>query len=205
MRLPCLAAVTLALVFTPSRGAAQIGRGEPWRLGVLVESLHFSRALVDGSAPASEATGLRPSGGVGAGVALARAGPSWRVELTASWAGLRPQADNTGAALIDKTSHLTRWQLGGAAERKLCAVGAGTLGLGAGPALDWWRITGESRVRIAGQATLALRLPLGGWELEHRLGLGVSASPFVPGDAGAEFETRALVSLFLGMAVGGPL
>lgn len=206
MRLPsCLAAATLALVLAPSLGGAQVGRAAPWRFGVLVESLHFSRALVDGSAPSSEAAGLRPSGGIGVGVALARAGHSWRGEITVGWAGVRPQADNASVAITDKTARLTRWRLGAAAERRLCAVGAGMLGLGAGPALDWWRIAGESRVRIGGQAALALRLPLSGWEVENRLGLGVSASPFVPEDAGAEFEARALVSLFLGMMVRAPL
>jgi hypothetical protein len=206
MRLPaCLASAPLILILAPTLGRAQVGHTAPWRFGVLVESLHFSRSLIDGSAPASEAAGLRPSGGVGLGVAVARAGPSWRAEVTATWAGVRPQADNASVAVTDKTARLTRWRLGAAAERRLGAVGTGMLGLGAGPALDWWRIAGESRVRIGGQAALALRLPLSGWELENRLGVGVSASPFVPEDAGAEFETRALVSLFLGMVVRAPL
>jgi hypothetical protein len=204
MRLPaCLAAVLLVLA--PSPGAAQVALAARWRLGVLLESLHFSRGLVDGSAPSEEAAGLRPSAGAGVGVVLARTSPSWRAELTAGWAGARPQADNAGVAITDKTTRLTRWRLGAAAEHRLGTLGAGTFGLAAGPTLDWWRIAGEDRLRLGGQAALALHLPISGWELENRLGLGVSASPFVPEDAGAEFQTKALVSLQLGLGVRAPL
>jgi hypothetical protein len=199
----CLTLVILAFATSPA--GAQVGPERPWRLGVSVETLRFSRALVDAGAPSPEAAGLRPSGGAGIGVTLARGGRAWRADLTAGWAGARPQADNASATLIDNTARLTRWQLRAAVERRLCAVGAGMLGLGAGPAMDWWRIAGASRLRLGGQAALALRVPLAGWELENRLGAGVSGSPFVPEDAGAGFETRALVSLFLGMVVRAPL
>jgi len=205
MRVPACCAVPIALACGVSVASAQAGQEAPWRLGVLVESLHFGRSLVDGSAPSPEATGLRPSGTVGLDVALARAGRSWRAELTAGWAGSRPQADNAGVAVTDRTTRLTRWRLGVAGERRLCGVGAGMLAIVAGPALDWWRIAGDSRVRLGGQAALALRLPLAGWELENRVGLGISAGPFTPEDAGAEFESRALMSLSLGMGVRAPL
>jgi hypothetical protein len=205
MRLPTCFAVPFALAFAASVGEAQAGHGARWQLGVLVESVHFGRSLVDGSAPSSEAAGLRPAGGVGVGLALARAGRSWRAELMAGWAGARPQADNASVAVTDRTTRLIRWRLSAAAERRLCAVGSGTLGFGAGPAVDWWRVSGESRVRVGGQAALALRLPLSGWELENRAGLGLSAGPFEPEDAGAEFRTRALLTLFLGMGVRAPL
>jgi hypothetical protein len=196
-------AVTLALV--PTDAGAQVGNAGRWRLGMLVESLHFSRGLIDGSAPSSDAAGLRPAGSLALEIALARAGHAWRAELSAGWAGVRPQADNDNVAITDKTARLTRWRLGAAAEHRLCAVGAGSLTVAGGPTLDWWRITGESRVRLGGQAGIALRLPLSGWELENRLGLGLSGSPFIPEDAGPDFETRALVGLFLGMGVRAPL
>jgi hypothetical protein len=201
----CLTLVILALALATSPGGAQVGPDRPWRLGVSIETLRFSRALVEAAAPTPEAAGLRPSAGAGIGVTLARDGRSWRADLTAAWAGVRPQADNASATLIDNTARLTRWQLRAAVERRLCALGAGMLALGAGPSMDWWRIAGTSRLRLGGQAALALRVPLAGWELENRLGAGVSGSPFVPEDAGAEFETRALVSLFLGLVVRAPL
>ena len=204
MRLPA-GLVAVLLLVAPSRGASQVSLPARWRLGALLESLHFSRGLVDGSVPFGDAAGLRPSGGLGVGVVLARTSPLWRAELMAGWAAARPQADNAGIAITDRTSRLTRWRLGAAAERRLCTVGAGTLGFAVGPALDWWRIAGEGRLRLGGQAALALHLPMSGWELENRLGLGVSASPFVPEDAGAEFETHALVSLLLGLGVRAPL
>jgi len=205
MRLPACFAILFTLVLAASAVGAQTGQGARWQLGVGVESLHFGRSLVDGSAPASEAAGLRPSGGLGLGVGLVRPGRSWRAELTIGWAGARPQADNASVAVTDRTTRLTRWRLGGAGERRLSGVGAGMLGIAAGPTLDWWRIAGQSRVRLGGQAALALRLPLARWELEQRVGFGVSASPFIPADAGAEFQPRALVSLFLGLGVRAPL
>jgi hypothetical protein len=206
MRLLACMVATLAL--TPTPGQAQMQGASPtWHLGlgVRLESVRFSRALVDASAPSSEAAGLRPSGGIGIGLALSRSSASWRVELAAGWAGVRPQADNANLAITDKTTRLTRWRLGAAAERRLCSVGSGELALGAGPALDWWRVTGDDRVRLGGQGTVALRLPLGRWELENRLGLGVSGGPFVSDDAGAQFESRTLVSLILGIGVRAPL
>jgi hypothetical protein len=201
----CPATLALALALVPTIAGAQADNAGRWRLGMLVESLHFSRGLVDGGAPESEAAGLRPSGGAGVSIALARAGHTWRADLSAGWAGLRPQADNDNVAVTDKTARLTRWRLGAAAEHRLCAVGAGSLAVGGGPTLDWWRITGESRVRLGAQAGIALRLPVSGWELENRFGLGLSGSPFIPEDAGAGFETRTLVGLLLGMGVRAPL
>jgi hypothetical protein len=204
MRLP-LCVVAAALTLAPSPCHAQVPGAPPaWHLGLLLESVRFSRALVDASSPA-DAAGLRPSSGVGVSLALARAVADWRVDVTAGWAGARPQADNADLAITDKTTRLTRWRLGATVERRLGGVGAGTLAIGAGPVLDWWRIAGDDRVRAGGQGTLTLRLPLGGWELENRLGLGVSGGPFVSEDAGAEFETRSLVSLTLGIGVRAPL
>jgi hypothetical protein len=203
MRLPsCL--IAAAVLVLPSTGSAQAA-GPGWALGVLLESVHFSRGLVDGAAPSDIAAGLRPSSGTGISVALARGGAAWRGEVTAGWAGMRPQADNESVAVLDRTTRLTRFRLGGALERRLCGIGTGSLALGAGPTLDWWRVVGEDRVRFGGVAVAALRLPLGTWALENRLGLGLSGSPFVPDDAGESYETRTLVSVTWGIAMRAPL
>ena len=79
------------------------------------------------------------------------------------------------------------------------------MAVGAGPTVDWWRVIGEDRIRVGGAALAALRLPLGTWALENRLGLGISGSPFVPEDVGETYETRTLVSVTLGVAVRAPL
>jgi hypothetical protein len=203
MRLPwCL--IAAAVLVLPSPGSAQTA--EPgWALGVLLESVHFSRGLVDAAAPSDIAAGLRPSSGTSISVALVRRGAAWRGELIAGWAGMRPQADNESVAILDQTTRLTRFRLGAALERRLCGIGTGSLALGAGPTLDWWRVVGEDRVRFGGAAVAALRLPLGTWALENRFGLGSSGSPFVPDDAGESYETRTLVSVTWGVAVRAPL
>ena len=205
MRLqPCLIAAAVLLI--PVTGLAQVIPAPGWGLGVLLESVRFSRGLVDAAAPSEDiAAGLRPASGTGIALTLGRGGPAWRGELVAGWAGMRPQADNASVAVLDRTTRLTRWRLGAAVTRRLLGIGAGSLNLGAGPALDWWRVIGEDRVRFGGAALVALRLPLGTWALENRLGVEFSGSPFVPEDAGEGYETRTLVSVTLGIAVRAPL
>jgi hypothetical protein len=194
-----------AVLVIPSTGSAQAVAGHTWELGVLLESVHFSRGLVDAAAPSDIAAGLRPSSGTGISAALARGGAAWRGELMVGWAGMRPQADNESVAVLDRTTRLTRFRFGAALQRRIVGIGTGTLALGAGPTVDWWRVIGEDRVRLGGAALAALRLPLGRWALENRLGLGLSESPFVPEDAGERYETRTLVSVTWGIAVRAPL
>ena len=204
MRLPpCLIAAVLAI---PVTGSAQAVPAPGWELGVLLESVRFSRGLVDAAAPSQDiAAGLRPAAGTSIALTLGRGGPAWRGELVAGWAGMRPQADNASVAVLDRTTRLTRWRLGAAVTRRLLGIGAGSLNLGAGPTLDWWRVIGEDRIRFGGAALAALRLPLGTWAVENRLGVGVSGSPFVSEDAGETYETRSLVSVTLGFVVRAPL
>jgi hypothetical protein len=204
MRLPQWLIATTLLV-APTAGFAQARVPAVWELGGLLESVRFSRGLVDAAAPSDVAAGLRPSSGTAVALTLARNGATWRGELVAGWAGMRPQADNESVAVLDRTTHLTRMRLGAALERRLFGIGAGSLGLGAGPTLDWWRVIGDDRVRLGGAAVAALRLPLGTWVLENRLGLGVSGSPFVPEDVGETYDTRTLVSMTVGVAVRAPL
>ena len=204
MRLPPWLIATTLLVL-PTLSLAQAVAPPGWELGILLESVRFSRGLVDAAAPSDVAAGLRPSAGTALALTLARSGPAWRGELVAGWAGMRPQADNEGVAVLDRTTHLTRMRLGAALERSLFGIGTGSLALGVGPTLDWWRVVGEDRVRVGGSALVALRLPLGTWALDNRLGLGVSGSPFVPEDAGESYEARTLVSVTFGVAVRAPL
>lgn len=203
MRLPqCLIVATLLVAPVTASGQATETR---WELGVLLESAHFSRALVDASGHADTAPALRPSPGSGVALTLARGGPVWRGEVTAGWAGMRPQADNEAVAVLDRTTLLTRLRLGAALAGRLFRIGAGALAVGAGPTLDWWRVVGDDRVRPGGAALVALRLPLGTWALENRLAVGISGSPFVPEDIGGAYEARTLVSLTLGVALRAPL
>ncbi|HET7425032.1 MAG TPA: hypothetical protein VFJ92_15820 [Gemmatimonadales bacterium] len=204
MRVPPWLIATMLLVL-PTISLAQAVAPPGWQLGILLESVRFSRGLVDAASPSDIAAGLRPSAGTALALTLARSGAVWRGELVAGWAGMRPQADNESVAVLDRTTHLTRMRLGAALERSLFGIGAASLALGAGPTLDWWRVVGEDRVRVGGAALVALRLPLGTWMLENRLGLGVSESPFVPEDVGETYETRTLLSVTLGLAVRAPL
>jgi hypothetical protein len=204
MRLPsCL--ITATVLFAPAAVSAQAVAPSRWELGGLLELVHYSRGLVDAAAPSDIAAGLRPASGSGLAVTLARNSAVWRGELAAGWAGLRPQADNESVAVLDRTTRLTRVRLGAALERRVLGIGTGSLALGAGPTLDWWRVVGDDRVRFGAAALAALRLPLGRWALENRLGLGFSGSPFVPEDAGETYQTRTLVTVTLALGLRAPL
>jgi hypothetical protein len=197
--------IAAALLAAPLTGTAQAVAAPGWELGALLESVRFSRGLVDAAGPPDVAVALRPSPGASIALILARGGPIWRGELVAGWAGMRPQADNESVAVLDRTTRLTRMRLGAGLERRLFGIGSGSVAVGAGPTVDWWRVIGEDRIRVGGAALAALRLPLGTWALENRLGLGISGSPFVPEDVGETYETRTLVSVTLGVAVRAPL
>src|SRR3954464_12029131 len=109
MRLTSCLMAAAVLIIPSYTGWAQAG--PRWALGVLLESVHFSRGLVDAAAPSDIAAGLRPSSGTSISVALVRRGAAWRGELIAGWAGMRPQADNESVAILDQTTRLTRFRL----------------------------------------------------------------------------------------------
>jgi hypothetical protein len=179
-------------------GSAQAAADGRWQVGILVDGTYFRASLVDTAAAPGAAARLRPTGRVGLGVVLGRSHRNWRVDLEAAWAGGRVEAGNSSVAITDRTSRLTRWRLAGAVGRRLAGLGTGQIGAAAGPTFDWWEVEGHSRLRAGAEARVTLTMPLGVVELENRMAIGLSGSPFRSDDAGPEFRRSGQVSVGAG-------
>jgi|GEM_PF-5549141 len=200
---PALAVVVLCLA--PPAGLAQSRPSSGWRLGLGIEDIHFAESLSDTVSAEETAAGLRPDGRLGVRLTLARGFGPWGVEVEAGWAAGRIEAGNDLVSLKDKSSRVTRWRLAAALGRRVGRLGAGVLEFAAGPTLDWWRVSGSDRVRAGASAWMVLRMPVGGLELENRIGGGVSGSPLEPDDAGPEFRDRIQVTVSAGVGLRLPL
>ncbi|MGH7701784.1 MAG: hypothetical protein ACREMO_01710, partial [Gemmatimonadales bacterium] len=74
--------------------------------------------------------------------------------------------------------------------------------LGGGPTLDAWTIASfDGRISLGGQARLALRIPLGRWEVENTASVGWSQSPFTASDIPPGVELRTLRSQSLAWGI----
>jgi hypothetical protein len=103
-------------------------------------------------------------------------------------------------AIRDLTADVTRYRLAIAISRAIAAVGTGELALELAPTLDRWSVDGTHRTRGGAEGRLALRIPLGSWEVEQRLGFGLSGSPIEAADIGAA-EQRGLRTLMIGFGM----
>jgi hypothetical protein len=101
----------------------------------------------------------------------------------------------------DLTSDVTRYRLAVAVGRRLVRVGLGAAAVELVPTLDLWSLGGENRSRAGAEGRLVLRVPLGGVELEHRIGLGVSGSPIGIADLEEVGEKRGLRTLSVGLGL----
>jgi hypothetical protein len=70
------------------------------------------------------------------------------------------------------------------------------------PTLDLWAVDGESRVRAGAEARLVLRVPLGAFELENRIGVGFSGNPIEVTDIGEVSDLRGLRTVLVGIGLG---
>jgi hypothetical protein len=195
----------IVLLLGLAAGPLEAQASSGWGLTVGVEGLRFAGAARDTVAAEPAAAGLGPSGRVGLRAAVQRRAGSWGVALAFGWAGGDVEASNDAVAIRDRTADLSRYRLGAAVERILARPGEGELSLEAGPALDLWALDGDTRLRLAAVAGIVLRLPLGRAAVEHRLALGLEASPLTIADVGGDFELRTLRTVELGVGVRLPL
>ncbi len=171
-----------------------------WHLGGGADAVHFGHVAVSDAAPGVAAR-LRPSGRLAVHLTLARSAGPWNLSLEADWAEGRVEARNDVIAITDLTTDTDRYRLAVGLGRRLTPVGTGALYLQLAPTLDLWSLAGESRLRGGAELRLALRVPLGPVELEHRLGFGVSGSPVEATDVGSVSDERGLRALLVGVGV----
>jgi hypothetical protein len=197
--------LALALFAWQGAQAQSTSQDSGWHFTVAAEGLHFSAAAVDTSAPPDTRASLRPSARVGVQVGLDRDFGWWEVGVSAGYAGGQAEVYNASVKLVDRTAPITRYRLAASAGRALTHVGSGRLVALAAPTADLWAVDGDHRLRLGMEARLALRLPLGRFELENRITLGMSGSPIAQQDIGQGGARRRLRTLAVGVGVRAPL
>jgi hypothetical protein len=199
MRLRSSFLVALLAAAPPATAQAPVVRNG-WYLGGGAAALHFGPVAVAEGAP-GEAAEIRPSGRVAVQLAVGRTAGPWDIALEAVWAGGHLEAGNDVVSVHDLTSDVTRYRLAVAVGRRLVRVGLGAAAVELVPTLDLWSLGGENRSRAGAEGRLVLRVPLGGVELEHRIGLGVSGSPIGIADLEEVGEKRGLRTLSVGLGL----
>ena len=176
-----------------------------WALSLGLEGLRFGATARDTISEPPSAVEIRPSGRIGARVAVRRSLGGWTAGLTVGFAPGNVEAANDAVAIRDRTADLSRYRAALTVERHLARLGDGLLSVELEPTLDLWSLDGETRTGAGFQGGVLLRLPLGGLEVEQRLTGGLSASPLEPADLGGEFDLRRLWAVGFGAGVRVPL
>jgi hypothetical protein len=171
-----------------------------WYLGGGVDALRFGRAVVtDG--PSGQPVELRPSGRVAFNAGIGRSLGVWDVRVEVGLAEGHIEGKNDVVAIRDLTAAVSRYRLALGIFRRILPVADGELGLELAPTLDLWSVTGEDRVRGGAEGRLILRAPLGSWDLEQRIGFGISGSPIEAADVGDPADQRAQRTFSIGLGV----
>jgi hypothetical protein len=190
------------LLACPSLLAGQDeGRATPWVLGLGSDVLRFSGGVRDTVSPSETGVTLRPNGRLGIWAALAREFSSWNLALELGWARGHIVGSNSVVSIEDRTADVNRYRIAPTAGIRLLGMGSGRIEMAGGPTFDRWTLGGEDRWRIGGQARLAIRVPLGGLELENRVSFGISRCPITGSDAGEEFDSGSLRVLSFGVGL----
>jgi len=194
-------AFLLALLAASPPAAAQSPAARSgWYLGGGVDVLRFGQVAVSAAEPGAAAE-LRPSSRAAFHLGAGRTLGDWSIGAELGLAEGHIEARNDVIAIGDLTADVSRYRVAIAVRRALAGVGAGALGLELAPAVDLWTVDGESRVRAGAEGRLVLRVPLGSWELENRLGFGLSGSPIETADIGAVSDERGLRTLTVGVGL----
>ena len=196
----CSSLLIALLAAAPPASAQTPPAQQGWHLGGGVDALRFGHVLVSDAAP-DVAAELLPSGRAAFHLAVGRTAGPWTVSLEAGWAEGTIEAGNEFVSVRDLTSNVTRYRLALPVGRRVAGVGTGTLRFELAPTLDLWSVSGDSRFGVGAEGRLALRMPLGDVDLEHRIGLGLSASPLDRADVGEIAEQRALRTLLIGLGL----
>jgi hypothetical protein len=199
--MPMRPALLLALLAASPPAVAQthaVHNG--WHLGGGVDALRFAHVVVSAAEPGAAAE-VRPSNRAAFHVGVGRSIGPWEVGIEAGLAEGHIEARNDVVAISDLTADVTRYRLAIAISRAVAAVGTGELVLELAPTLDLWSVDGTQRTRGGAECRLMLRIPLGSWEVEQRLGFGFSGSPIETADIGDVAEERALRTLMIGFGL----
>ena len=199
--MPMRPALLLALLAASPPAVAQthaVHNG--WHLGGGVDALRFAHVVVSAAEPGAAAE-VRPTNRAALHIGVGRSIGPWEVGIEAGLAEGYIEARNDVVAISDLTADVTRYRLAIAISRAVAAVGTGELVLALAPTLDGWSVDGTHRTRGGAEGRLVLRIPLGSWEVEQRLGFGLSGSPVETADIGDVAEERPLRTLMIGFGL----
>jgi hypothetical protein len=201
MRLSFPLPLPLALLAAAPPTAAQTPAvHDRWHLGAGADALRFGHVVVSRAEPGAAAE-LRPSSRLAFHLGVRRSVGPWGVFGEAGLAAGHIEARNEVIAISDLTADVSRYRLALGVSRRVIAVGTGELGAELAPTLDLWSVDGESRVRAGAEGRLVLRVPFGAWEVENRLGIGLSGSPIEAADVGDVAEERDLRTVMIGVGL----
>jgi hypothetical protein len=199
--MPTRPALLLTLLAASPPVAAQTHAGHNgWHLGGGVDALRFAHVVVSAAGPGAAAE-VRPSNRAAFHLGVGRSIGPWDVGIEAGLAEGHIEARNDVVAISDLTADVTRYRLGISMSRAIAALATGELALELAPTLDHWSLDGTYRTRAGAEGRLVLRVPLGSWEVEQRLGFGLSGSPIDAADVGDVAEVRGLRTLTIGFGV----
>jgi hypothetical protein len=198
----------LGLTLCLAAGAAPLAAQERparWMLHLGVSRDAFTGASTDTSIPGTEVE-VVPAPRLAVQAGLRRRLGNWEVGLAVGFAVGALRALTNEVILDDRTSNVNRYRVALQLGRRLTNLGAASLHIIGGPSVDHWDVVdvGE-RTTIAGQAGLALRIPLGGLQFENAVRFGLGGSPFKAGDLPAAARPRTLRTWSVGVGVGVPL
>jgi hypothetical protein len=188
------------LAAAPPAGAQTPAATNGWHLGAGADALRFGHVAVSDAEPGAAAE-VRPSNRAALRLDISRTSGPWDLSLEAAWAEGEIEIGNDVLSVRDLTADVTRYRLSIAVARRLAALGAGRLDWVLAPTIDLWTVTGDTRPRAGAEGRVLLRVPLGGVELENRLGVGLSGSPIEAADLGDVAEERGLWTFLIGMGL----
>lgn len=191
-----LLACCVALVRAVPAGA-QDHPVRAWHVGLAADLPAFFGASRD--TIEVEGTSVRPGQALALGLSVARAWHAWDATLDLTYLPSHVEAASPELLVQARGITLERLRLAPLLGRRLAGLPTGSLWLQAGPTIDFWSADGnDSRTVVGAQGRLALRLPLGRFELENVLAYQWSAGPFREDELPAGYARRALHAVAVG-------
>ena len=188
------------LAATPPTAAQAPAVHDGWHLGAGVDALAFGHVAVSDADPGAAAE-VRPSGRAALRLTVGRTAGPWDLSLEAGWADGEIEIGNDVLSVRDLTSDVTRYRLSFAVGHRLTVLNASRLGVELAPTVDLWSLAGDTRPRAGVEGRVVLSVPLGGVDLENRIGVGFSASPIEASDLGDVAEERGLWAFLVGLGL----
>lgn len=193
--------LALSVLLLPAPLAAQRPAAR-WALHLNLARESFGGASSDTSTIPGTTVEVYPAPRLATELGVSRRFGEWELALGASYASGDLRARTDRLVLDDRTTSLKRYRGSLLVGRQLLALREVSLRLMLGPVIDHWTATGlGDQTALGGRVGLALRIPLGRVELEHRALFGLSPSPFNRRDLPPEARIESLRSWSLGVGL----